>query len=187
MSPLNIALVGPRGAGKTTVARSLAVATEWPALSTDTLVSYEAAGASIPQLVASSGGTFAEFREREYQVLGKVCRLHEVILDCGGGIVVDLDEDGGERFSERKVALLHAHSLIFFLHPRLEDVAEEIVGDQRRPSLGDASPQQIYEQRLPWYRRAAHHELAVRAGGLQAVVAAVRDAMHGAGLLERAR
>ena len=180
---MNVALIGPRGAGKSTLARLLAVETGWTALSTDTLVSYEADGASIAELVAASGGSFADFREREHQVLRKAGRLHEVILDCGGGIVVDLGQDGEEHLSERKLGLLREQSLVFFLLPRLEDVAAEIAGDQRRPSLGSASPREIFERRLPWYRRAAHHEIAVRDGEQATTLELIRDAMQEAGLL----
>ena len=180
---MNVALIGPRGAGKSTLARLLAVETGWTALSTDTLVSYEADGASIAELVAASGGSFADFREREHQVLRKAGRLHDVILDCGGGIVVDLGQDGEEHLSERKLRLLREQSLVFFLLPRLEDVAAEIAGDQRRPSLGSASPREIYERRLPWYRRAAHHEIAARDGEPSRTVETICDAMQEAGLL----
>lgn len=180
---MNVALIGPRGAGKSTVSRLLSVATGWPVLSTDTLVSYETEGSRIPQIIADSGGSFARFRELEYHVLSKAGRLHEVILDCGGGIVVDLGERGEEQLSERKVSLLKEHALVFFLLPRLEDVANKIAGDEQRPSLGSASPSEIHERRLPWYRRAAHYEIEVRGDEEDRSVEVVRKAMSEAGIL----
>jgi len=165
MGAMNVALIGPRGAGKTRVGIHLARLLKWPLMSTDALVSYEAGGKSIRAIVEAPDQGWREFRRREFAVLQKVTAMDGVILDCGGGIVVDLDDAGREVLSERKVGLLRERALVFFLKPPLQQVVAKIAGDAERPSLGDEqTAEEIYRRRLPWYRQACHHELAIIKG-----------------------
>jgi shikimate kinase len=40
------------------------------------------------------------------QILEKLSKSKNVILDCGGGILFDVDKDGREFYSEKKVKLI---------------------------------------------------------------------------------
>ena len=162
---MNIALVGPRGSGKTRISLHLGLLLKRPILSLDTMISYEEGGKSIPDLIAEHDGDWRHFRDVEYRVLAKAAAAENVIIDCGGGIVVDLDERRKEVFSERKAAVLRERALVFFLNVPLDLVSTEIAGAGDRPSLGsESSPEEIFHHRLPMYRQVANHEISVAKG-----------------------
>lgn len=160
---MTIALIGMRGAGKSNVARRLAFIRKAPVLSTDVLVQYESGGAQIEQIVAQPDG-WRRFRDIEYEVLTKACAVPGVILDCGGGIVVDLDESGREVYSDRKVDLLRSSATVVWLRGEVEALAAKVdaktaaAADPNRPLLlGGASTVALMRARLPYYERAADH------------------------------
>jgi len=79
-----IALVGPRGSGKTSTGRALAALLGHAFLDTDELVQAETSQ-SIADLFLSGGE--AEFRLREAAVLERAIRQRDCVLATGGGIV----------------------------------------------------------------------------------------------------
>jgi shikimate kinase len=125
--------------------------------SLDALVSYEANGAKIPEIVAREG--WAGFRARELAVVEKVSAIEGgALIDAGGGVVVELDRDGAERYSARKVDALKRHGRIVHLHRSIEYLEQRIEDDGNRPALSDNETfRQILKRRDPWYRRAADH------------------------------
>ena len=92
-------LIGMRGVGKTNIARRVGFLTKRPVMSTDVLVEYES-GLPIPEFVEHRG--WPAFRDAEYEVVRKLSRLDGLIIAAGGGILVDLDDQGEECYSERK-------------------------------------------------------------------------------------
>jgi XRE family transcriptional regulator, aerobic/anaerobic benzoate catabolism transcriptional regulator len=82
-----IALVGLRGAGKSTLGRMLAQHLGWPLVELDRVVE-EDYGASIPDLIEMAGT--ATFRRHERSALERVIAAHEAaIITTAGGIVAD--------------------------------------------------------------------------------------------------
>jgi len=82
-----IALVGLRGAGKSTLGRMLAQHLGWPFIELDRVVEEEY-GASIPDLIEMAGT--ATFRRHERVALERVIAAHEAaIVTTAGGIVSD--------------------------------------------------------------------------------------------------
>lgn len=151
---MNLALIGMRGVGKSNISRRLAFLTKRPVLSTDLLVEYET-GFSIPDYVADHG--WHSFRQRELAVIERVGAMDHVIVDCGGGIVVDVDPDSGsEIFGEEKVAALQARGPIVWLRGDIDRLAAKTAGDPRRPSLNDeVTMTELMRRREPFYRAAA--------------------------------
>lgn len=171
---MNINLIGMRGVGKSNVARRLAVLTKRPVLSTDVLITYES-GLSIPDFVAASG--WPAFRELEWQITTKLAGMSDIIVDCGGGIMVDLDSDGEEVYSERKVAALQAGGPVVWLRGDIERLAAKTAGDPERPDLhARLSAAAIMRRREPWYAEAASWSIQVEPGERQ--VAAEEIAEH---------
>lgn len=156
---MNIVLIGMRGVGKTNVARRLGFRMKRPVMSTDVLIEYEH-GVTIPAFVAAHG--WPAFRDAEFEVLTKVCRMDGLIIDAGGGVVVDLAPDGSEVFSERKVGLLRGTGEVIFLRGDLHRLADKVAGDPSRPVL-DArhTALELMQARLPFYQAAAHREIDV--------------------------
>jgi shikimate kinase len=168
---LNINLIGMRGVGKSNVARRLAVLTKRPVMSTDVLIAYES-GLTIPDFVATSG--WAAFRDLEWQITGKLASMTDIIVDCGGGIMVDLDAAGEETFSERKVAELQAGGPVVWLRGDIERLAAKTAGDPARPDLhAHMSAAAIMRRREPWYAQAANWSIEVHPGQRQAAAESI--------------
>ena len=134
-------------------------------MSLDDLIVYEAGGASIPAIVDERG--WRGFRELEFEVCVKAGRAFDgfALIDAGGGVVTDLDENGEEVFSQRKVDALKAKGgVIVFLDRDVDYLIERIAGDSNRPDLNASkSFREIMERRLPWYKKAA--DFIVDGGG----------------------
>ncbi|MBE7440621.1 MAG: shikimate kinase [Spirochaetales bacterium] len=148
----NLAFIGARGAGKSKISRKLGKATGRTVLSTDMLISYEADGKSIPDLVSEEG--WQKFREREYDLLCKLAQMSGVIFDCGGGILVDTDGTQ-EFYSERKAGILRGCAHIILIH-RPQSWLLGRSQDPSRPALSDQTEYRtILERRLPWLQKTA--------------------------------
>ena len=161
---MNICLIGPRGVGKTRTARRLAILLHRPVVSTDVLVSYECGGRSIASLIRQKGGgvqAWRYFRQRELAVLRKIANLKDVIVDCGGGIVVDLNRYGVERLSLQKVRLLRKNSVVVWLKSDMGEILKKTEADPRRPKLSSTQDvRQIMRRRKPFYAKAAHVKIS---------------------------
>ncbi len=154
----NLALIGGRGCGKSSVSKRLARRNKhFMLFSLDALIRYERGGITVPEIVEREGWT--GFREIELEVVQRVTAFPSgALLDCGGGVVVDLDDSGAEVYSERKVEALRRSCLVVYLSRDFEYLRRRIEGDRNRPSLSSQeSFIEIMERRDPWYRKAAHH------------------------------
>ncbi len=150
---MNLALIGMRGVGKSNISRRLGFAAKRPVLSTDLLLEYET-GQSIPDFVADHG--WARFREREFEIVSRIGALDGVIVDCGGGIVVDLDDTGSEIYSERCVSALRERGPVVWLRGDVDRLAAKTAMDPNRPSLdASRSAAEVMRRREPLYARAA--------------------------------
>ncbi len=142
-----IALVGLRGAGKSTLGRMLAQHLGWPLIELDRVVE-EAYGASIPDLIEMAGT--ATFRRHERGALERVIAANQAaIITTAGGIVAD-----PETYS---LLLRRAHTV--WIKARPEDHMSRVMaqGDfrpmaQNRGAMGDLVA--ILEARRADYARA---------------------------------
>lgn len=140
---LTLVLVGPMGAGKTSVGRR--VARELGVRFVDTDRRIVAAHGPIPEIFAAHGE--AHFRELEGAAVAAA-------LDEGG--VISLG--GGAVAAEATRALLQQHPVVF-LTVSPESVVHRIGGGGRPMLAGDIDPlerwKQIYESRRVWYEEVA--------------------------------
>jgi XRE family aerobic/anaerobic benzoate catabolism transcriptional regulator len=143
-----LALVGLRGAGKSTLGRLLARELGWPFIELDRVVEEEY-GASIPDLI-EMGGT-ATFRRHERAALERVIAAHEAaVITTAGGIVADRDT----------YSLLLRRTHTIWLRTRPEEHMSRVIaqGDfrpmaQNREAMADLVA--ILDARSPDYARAA--------------------------------
>lgn len=125
-------------------------------LSSDLLIRYERGGQDISSLIHEAEGDWRVFRELEYEVIERASRVDEVIMDLGGGAVVDLDEDGQEIYSPRKVEAMRRHGFVVWLDGDLRRLCKRVGEDPTRPELSvTESSLVLMQRRLPWYAEAA--------------------------------
>lgn len=142
-----IALVGLRGAGKSTLGRMLAQHLGWPFIELDRLVE-EDYGASIPDLIEMAGT--ATFRRHERSALDRIITVHDAaIITTAGGIVANPET----------YALLLRRSHTIWIKARPEDHMSRVMaqGDfrpmaQNRAAMADLVA--ILEARRADYSRA---------------------------------
>jgi len=143
MSP-RVVLVGPMGAGKSTVARLLA--TSWQLDVRDTDVDVEnAAGRSISDIFVDSGEQ--AFRELERDAVARALKEHDGVLALGGGAVLDPDTR----------ALLADHTVVF-LRVGLSDAVKRVgLGTSRPMLLGNVRGRikALLDERTPIYEAVA--------------------------------
>ena len=141
-----LVLVGPMGAGKTTVGRRVAEA--WGVGFRDTDQDIEATEARpISDIFVDSGE--ARFRELEREAVVAALTGHDGVLALGGGAVLD----------ERTRAALAGH-LVVFLRVGLADAAKRVgLGVSRPLLLGNVRGRikQLIDERTPVYESVATH------------------------------
>lgn len=154
----NIAFIGARGVGKSTIAKLVAHTLEKPLFCMDELIQYEAHGRSIEQIVEEENWT--GFRDLELLVLEKLAKCQGAVIDCGGGVLVEAPEEPSmkETFSERKHTKLQECAKVIYLKRPLEELVSLVELDANRPKLSD-DYKMLLEQRLPWYEKAADHTI----------------------------
>lgn len=159
---MNIALIAPRGAGKSKLSRKLSKKTGRLYLSTDQLVCYEAGGKTIKEIVETEG--WLSFRNREYEILKKLTSMNHIIIDCGGGILFDIDPNTNEEIeSERKIELLKKHTFIIYVYRDIEWLLNKVSNDAQRPDLNQQKEYiEILNKRLPFYKKYANYILDMR-------------------------
>ncbi len=169
-----VALIGPRGAGKTTIGRRLGETLSWPVLSTDAIVA-EKAGKSISRIVAEAG--WSSFREMESVTLTEVTRRvaelpagQGLVLDCGGGLVLE----AGNRL------WLREYAWCVYLVASPEVLAARTTPDPHRPpltELGDPVREATVTlaKREPLYRGLAQLVLETGSLGIEACVTVLQQ------------
>ncbi len=158
-----IVLVGPMGAGKTTVGRALAATTGLPFVDADEL--FVQVHGPIPEFFAARGE--AAFREEEARVIAHVLgRPSPCVLSCGGGAVLH---------PATRRALRGPGSDVVHLAVDEAEALRRVGGGAGRPVLaGDPAGtwRRILAEREPFYREVA--DLVVDTTGLTAAEAAWR-------------
>jgi len=156
-APRALVLIGPMGAGKTSVGRRVARALQQPFSDTDKIVVRD--HGPIPALFTAHGEAHFRAIERE-AVVEALARGGVVAL--GGGAV--LDPTTRARLAAHRVVLLTVAPHV---------VASRIHGDER-PLLGDEDPAarwlRIFEERRPVYEATADIAFDTSSGPLARVV-----------------
>lgn len=153
---MNFAFIGARGAGKSRLSRKFAKRIDQLYFSTDTLLSFEAGGLSIREIVEKDG--WRGLRDQEHHLLQKLVLMQSIVIDCGGGIIVDVDEAGNEIFSKRKTDLLKENCQVIYLRRDLKWLLSNGTESNHRPLLSN-DYEAVVKNRLPWYEQVADYIL----------------------------
>lgn len=137
-------LTGFMGSGKSTIGRRLAAALRWEFVDLDERVEARCA-LSIQQIFERHGEEW--FRQQEHEALVGISTAAPAVVAVGGGAV--LREENREVMASR--------GLTVWLDVPFEVVLQRLAeGERRRRPLfaGEAEARELFEQRLPAYRRA---------------------------------
>ncbi len=118
----NIYLVGPMGAGKTTIGRQLASAIGHAFHDSDAVV-VEKAGADIPWIFDLEGET--GFRQREEHVIDTLTQQSGIVLATGGGAIL----------SENNRKNLRGRGVVVYLKTSIRYQLFRTQKDRNRPLL----------------------------------------------------
>ncbi len=141
----NIVLIGFMGAGKSLLSQRLSVRLNWTVLSTDDLI-VKREGRPITDIFAQSGEPY--FRAVEKKVVSDIARKDEIIIDCGGGVVLDPEN----------LAVLKQKGVVFYLSATPEKIYQRIKDQTHRPLLNVPDPLARLEELLA--KRQAFYEQA---------------------------
>lgn len=143
-----IALVGPMGAGKSTIGRLLANTLRTPFYDSDHVIE-EKTGADIPWIFDVEGES--GFRDRETAVLKSLLSNDQLVLATGGGIVL----------REENRQLLKQADAVVYLKADTERLVQRTFKDKKRPLLQVDDPRKkiiaLLAERDPLYHDVATH------------------------------
>jgi len=115
----NLILIGPMGAGKSSLGRKLAAHFALPFVDTDEEIIRQT-GASITTIFEYEGQ--AGFRQRECMALAEVLAADHQVVATGGGIVLNADNR----------ALIARRGFVLYLHVGVEQQLARLSHDRTR-------------------------------------------------------
>ncbi|MDD1795925.1 shikimate kinase AroK [Enterovibrio makurazakiensis] len=144
----NIFLVGPMGAGKSTIGRHLAQQLHMEFFDSDTVIE-ERTGADIAWVFDVEGEE--GFRVREENVINDLTEKQGIVLATGGGSI--LSKESRNRLSAR--------GIVVYLETTIEKQLARTQRDKKRPLLQTDQPREVLEalaqERNPLYEEIADY------------------------------
>ncbi|RMG27838.1 MAG: shikimate kinase AroK [Gammaproteobacteria bacterium] len=172
--PGNLFLVGPMGAGKSTIGRQLARVLGLPFEDSDRVIEART-GVDIPFIFEKEGE--AGFRRREKAVIDELTRRDGIVLATGGGAVLDPD-------NRRRLA---ARGMVIYLHASVDQQLARTARDRNRPLLQTEDPRarlaSLFAERDPLYREVADLVVETDGRSVREVVQRLQRLLRRRGLL----
>lgn len=160
----NVFLIGPMGAGKSTIGRLLARELKYPFKDSDREIEART-GADIPWIFDVEGEE--GFRQREEAMIAELTAENGIVLATGGGVVM--------RPANRKA--LAEGGLVVYLRTSVEQQLQRTAKDRQRPLLQNADPEKVLRElmakRDPLYREIADLIIDTDQRGPKVVVNAI--------------
>lgn len=142
----NIFLIGPMGAGKTSVGRYLAQQLNKDFYDSDQEIE-KATGVSLTWIYDLEG--MDGFRQRELKTISELSTLNNIVLSTGGGCV--------ETPTVREI--LKQRGIVIYMEVTLDTQLNRLKRDKKRPLLQGENPQEVliklWEEREPIYEEIA--------------------------------
>ena len=126
--PKRVVLVGPMGAGKSTIGRMLAKELGYRFLDSDRIIE-ERCGANIPWIFDVEGES--GFRLREIRMIERLSAKQNVVLATGGGAVLAAENR----------ACLSSRGVVVYLRASIAQQVERTSRDRNRPLLQTDDPE----------------------------------------------
>ncbi|MCD6046078.1 MAG: Shikimate kinase [Gammaproteobacteria bacterium] len=158
----NIFLIGPMGAGKTTVGRMLAKELKREFYDTDEVIESRT-GVDIPWIFDVEGEE--GFRQREMTVVDELTQKTGVVLATGGSVVIEVQNR----------THLAARGLVIYLKTTVGQQLERTEKDKKRPLLLQATDREAVLRDIAvnydeLYREIADHVFVTDNRSIRAVV-----------------
>lgn len=161
MKSTNIFLIGPMGAGKTTIGRLLAQKLDLTFIDSDHEIEQHT-GVDIPLIFEKEGE--AGFRKREADIIDELTQRKNVVLATGGGAVL----------AEENRKHLISRGMVIYLKADIKHLVRRTRRDKNRPLLQGANPEkklrEIMQQREPLYEQTADFIIDTGKHSVQAII-----------------
>jgi shikimate kinase len=161
MRTQNLFLIGPMGAGKTTVGKQLAESFHMEFIDSDHEIQRRT-GVDIPTIFEFEGES--GFRQRESAVIDELTARDKVVLATGGGVIM----------GEENRKLLSARGVVIYLHCSVRQQYERTHRDKNRPLLNTPDPMakliELMAVRDPLYRQTADIVVSTEGRNTQSVM-----------------
>lgn len=171
----NVYLVGPMGAGKTTIGRQLSELLRQEFVDSDHEIEART-GANIPWIFDVEGED--GFRAREESVIDDLTQRQGIVLATGGGVVM--------REANRRH--LHERGVVVYLQTPVSIQLDRTSRDRNRPLLRTPDPRkrltELMELRDPLYRETAHIVMPTDGGSARDVALRIIHALESRDALE---
>ena len=164
--PNRIFLIGPMGAGKTTVGKALASQLGMVFADSDQEI-QDRTGVDIPTIFEYEGEE--GFRDREEQAIDDLTQVDQRVLATGGGAVL----------RPRNRQHLSARGIVVFLECSPEQQFERTYRDRKRPLIQTDDPltrlRELMAERDPLYRETADYVVSTEGRSATAVAKDIID------------
>jgi shikimate kinase len=171
----NVVFIGFMAVGKTSVAKEVARRLGKGYVSTDELI-VNKVNKSISKIFEENGERF--FRELEKDAVKEASMMENVVIDCGGGVILH----------EENVKELKRSGIIFFLYATPETIFKRSLNELGvRPLLGKTfsldNVKRLLEKRMPLYLDAADYIVDTTDCNVEAVAEKVVSVLKGDGII----
>ena len=143
----SIVLIGFMGVGKSVVANKLAMKLKRKVVSTDKLIE-RMTGKSIVDIFRDLGEAY--FRRLEESVVEEIATATDLVIDCGGGVVLN----------QKNIDQLKKNGILFYLSASPEVICKRAMKEPNRPLLKADDPEarivELLKERKPQYEQADH-------------------------------
>jgi len=161
MKSTNIFLIGPMGAGKTTVGRQLAQKLSLTFIDSDHEIEAHT-GVDIPLIFEKEGEE--GFRKRECEIIDELTQRKNIVLATGGGAVI----------KEQNRHNLINRGMVIYLQADIRHLLKRTRKDRNRPLLQGPNPEQklrkIMQEREPLYKQTADFTIDTGRHSVQAII-----------------
>ncbi|WP_425456672.1 shikimate kinase AroK [Aliikangiella marina] len=156
----NVFLVGPMGAGKTTIGKQLAQTLHLEFIDSDQEIEART-GAPIDWIFDIEGEE--GFRKREKSVIEELTQKQGIVLATGGGAITEPENR----------TFLAGRGIVVYLETSIEQQVERTRRDKRRPLLQNEDPEAtliaLNEKRDQLYREIADVVVATNENSIKSV------------------
>ncbi|CBL45918.1 Shikimate kinase I protein [gamma proteobacterium HdN1] len=166
----NVILIGPMGAGKSTIGRQLAALLRYEFVDSDHEIEART-GADIPWIFDVEGEE--GFRKREEAVIDDLTQRQHIVLATGGGAIL--------REANRRA--MSARGVVVYLKTSIEQQLARTARDRNRPLLQTENPRKVLTElmaiRDPLYSEIADYVIETDGAAIREVATQILALISG--------